>query len=58
MTEKQKAVAAILSIVLLLGVAKLVEHWPLIFGAIVVLPFLCAAVWAADWYFSDRPPVQ
>jgi hypothetical protein len=54
MTERQKPIAAVICVVLLLGVAKLVEHWPLIFGAIVVLPFLGAAVWAVDWYFSDR----
>jgi hypothetical protein len=61
LTEKQKAIAAIVIVWLNVGLGFVLRGLDEVFSFFVMMiavPIWASLVWAVGWYFSDRPPID
>lgn len=61
MTEKQKAIAAVVIVAVNVAYVFVLARLDDIFSFFVVavtIPIWASLAWAVDWYFSDRPPID
>jgi hypothetical protein len=61
LTEKQKAIAAIVIVVVNVGYGFVLSKLDGVFSFFVILvtiPIWASLAWATSWYFSDSPPID